>query len=194
MRVQALLAYWFLTLSGMQELGDQCKIVCDGDCGNNCTERKENKIFLIYKEIRKGSCAKSYMTKGLPIYWLNICAFSHILGSPYISGNFFFFFYQCWISLEIGWALQSPHTHTGLPMQVKSYAKTTLYWSPSFLHDSGPCGYPSRLWLQPQEGTEQGKRPWWQELWLWGGDNFKECEKSTLLKVLTLTLGFSHEL
>jgi hypothetical protein len=30
--------------------------------------KKENKIFLIYKEIQMGSGAKSYMRKGLLIY------------------------------------------------------------------------------------------------------------------------------
>ncbi len=30
--------------------------------------KKENKIFLIYKEIQKGPVAKSYMTNGLLIY------------------------------------------------------------------------------------------------------------------------------
>ncbi len=30
--------------------------------------KKESKIFLIYKEIQKGSVAKSYMTYGLLIY------------------------------------------------------------------------------------------------------------------------------
>jgi hypothetical protein len=28
------------------------------------TDKKENKIFLVYKEIQKGSVAKSYMRKG----------------------------------------------------------------------------------------------------------------------------------
>ncbi len=32
------------------------------------TDKKENKIFLIYKEIQKGVAAKSYMTNGLLIY------------------------------------------------------------------------------------------------------------------------------
>jgi hypothetical protein len=32
------------------------------------TDKKENKIFLIYKEIQNGLVAKSYMTKGLLIY------------------------------------------------------------------------------------------------------------------------------
>jgi hypothetical protein len=32
------------------------------------TDQKENKIFLIYKEIQKGAVAKSYMTNGLLIY------------------------------------------------------------------------------------------------------------------------------
>jgi hypothetical protein len=32
------------------------------------TEKKENKIFLIYKEIQNGAVAKSYMRKGFLIY------------------------------------------------------------------------------------------------------------------------------
>jgi hypothetical protein len=32
------------------------------------TVKKEKKIFLIYKDIQKGSGAKSYMRKGFPIY------------------------------------------------------------------------------------------------------------------------------
>jgi hypothetical protein len=31
------------------------------------TDKKENKIFLLYKEIQMGSGAKSYMRKGFPI-------------------------------------------------------------------------------------------------------------------------------
>jgi hypothetical protein len=33
-----------------------------------CTDKKENRIFLIFKELQKGSVAKSYMTNGLLIY------------------------------------------------------------------------------------------------------------------------------
>jgi hypothetical protein len=37
--------------------------------GEIYTDKKENKIFLIYKEIpQKGAVAKSYMTNGLLIY------------------------------------------------------------------------------------------------------------------------------
>jgi hypothetical protein len=32
------------------------------------TDKKENKIFLIFKEIRNGAVAKSYMRKGYLIY------------------------------------------------------------------------------------------------------------------------------
>jgi len=49
------------------------------------TEKKENQIFLIFKEIQNGAVAKSYMTDGLLIYgdWGNIYAFHHtVLGSP----------------------------------------------------------------------------------------------------------------
>jgi hypothetical protein len=32
------------------------------------TDRKENQIFFIYREIQSGAVAKSYMTNGLLIY------------------------------------------------------------------------------------------------------------------------------
>ncbi len=32
------------------------------------SDKKENRIFLIYKEIQNGAVAKSYMTNGLLIY------------------------------------------------------------------------------------------------------------------------------
>jgi hypothetical protein len=34
----------------------------------DCTDKKENQIFLIYKEIHNGVVAKSYMNNGLLIY------------------------------------------------------------------------------------------------------------------------------
>jgi hypothetical protein len=34
----------------------------------HCTNKKENQIFLIYREIQNGADAKSYMTNGLLIY------------------------------------------------------------------------------------------------------------------------------
>jgi hypothetical protein len=33
-----------------------------------CTDKKESEILLIYKEIQRGAVAKSYMTKGHPMY------------------------------------------------------------------------------------------------------------------------------
>jgi hypothetical protein len=33
-----------------------------------CTVKKENQIFVIYREIQSGAVAKSYMTNGLLIY------------------------------------------------------------------------------------------------------------------------------
>ncbi len=33
-----------------------------------CTDKKENKIFLVYKEIQMGVVAESYMWKGFLIY------------------------------------------------------------------------------------------------------------------------------
>jgi hypothetical protein len=43
-----------------------------------CTDKKENQIFLIYKEIQSGAVAKSYMTNGLLIYMYRE-KFTHIL-------------------------------------------------------------------------------------------------------------------
>ncbi len=40
------------------------------------TDKNENQIFLIYREIQSGAAAKSYMTNGLLIYGE---IFSHIL-------------------------------------------------------------------------------------------------------------------
>ncbi len=45
-------------------------------CTAGCTDKKENKIFLIYREIQSGAVAKSYMTNGLLIYGE---IFSHFL-------------------------------------------------------------------------------------------------------------------
>jgi hypothetical protein len=36
--------------------------------GGGHTDKKENKIFLIYREIQSGAVAKSYMRKGFLIY------------------------------------------------------------------------------------------------------------------------------
>ncbi len=38
------------------------------ELSNRRTDKKENQIFLIYKEIRNGAVAKSYMRKGFLIY------------------------------------------------------------------------------------------------------------------------------
>ncbi len=32
------------------------------------TNKKENQIFLIYREIQNGAVTKSYMTNGFPVY------------------------------------------------------------------------------------------------------------------------------
>jgi hypothetical protein len=39
-----------------------------------CTDKKEKKIFLIYKEIEMGSVAKSYVRNGFLIYSMRKCA------------------------------------------------------------------------------------------------------------------------
>jgi hypothetical protein len=42
---------------------DTCVCV-SADGSYPCTDKKENQIFLIYKEIQTGAIAKSYMTIG----------------------------------------------------------------------------------------------------------------------------------
>jgi hypothetical protein len=44
--------------------------------GDSYTDKKENQIFLIYREIQSGAVAKSYVTNGLLIYGE---IFSHFL-------------------------------------------------------------------------------------------------------------------
>jgi hypothetical protein len=39
-----------------------------GTLGGQYTDKKENQMFLIYKEIQNGAVAKSYMTNSLLIY------------------------------------------------------------------------------------------------------------------------------
>ncbi len=52
------------------------------------TDKKENQIFLINKEIQNGAVAKSYIYGERPPHiWGNICAFLHILGSPSSNMN-----------------------------------------------------------------------------------------------------------
>ncbi len=55
------------------------------------TDKKENLIFLIYREIQSGAVAKSYMTNGLlnPHIWGNIFAFPHILHrKPFLCSSY----------------------------------------------------------------------------------------------------------
>ncbi len=49
------------------------------------TDKKENQIFLIYKEVKSGAVAKSYMTNGLLIYWE---IFEHFIISSYFRKPF----------------------------------------------------------------------------------------------------------
>jgi hypothetical protein len=49
------------------------------------TDKKENKIFLIYKEIQIGSSAKSFMRKGFLILYRKKCAnFSPYMRRPLV--------------------------------------------------------------------------------------------------------------
>jgi hypothetical protein len=46
-----------------------------GEKSEGCTDKKENQIFLIHKEIQSGAVAKSYMRKGFLIYDLATAPF-----------------------------------------------------------------------------------------------------------------------
>jgi hypothetical protein len=46
------------------------------------TDKKENQIFLIYKEIQSGAVAKSYMRKGFLIY-VEMSKYFPIIWGPY---------------------------------------------------------------------------------------------------------------
>ncbi len=51
------------------------------------TDKKENLIFLIYREIQSGAVAKSYMTNGLPKYG-EIFALSSYIRKPFLIYDF----------------------------------------------------------------------------------------------------------
>jgi hypothetical protein len=51
------------------------------------TDKKENKTFLIYKEIQNGAVAKSYITNGLLIY-REIFAHFLIYRKPFLIYDF----------------------------------------------------------------------------------------------------------
>ncbi len=51
------------------------------------TDKKENQIFLIYKEIQSGAVAKSYMTKGLLIMGNYLCI-SASIRKPFLKYDF----------------------------------------------------------------------------------------------------------
>ncbi len=63
-RLLHIFAYWWWHYGWMgSEFSSFCNI------SFRChTDKKENKIFLLYKEIQRGAVAKSYMTNGLLIY------------------------------------------------------------------------------------------------------------------------------
>ena len=72
---------------------------------STCTDKNENKIFLIYSEIQSGAVAKSYMRKGFliyeemrkyfPIYEEAVSHICSILNFLLYEENLIFFFYQC---------------------------------------------------------------------------------------------------
>ncbi len=86
-----------------------------------CTDKKENQIFLIYREIQSGEVAKSYMRKGFLIYeemrkyfpiyeeavshiWLCNCS---TLNFPIYEENLIFFFISSPSSLKFPPAVQA---------------------------------------------------------------------------------------
>ncbi len=50
-----------------------------GEKEGRYTDKKENQIFLIYKEIQSGAIAKSYMTNGLLTYGEIVMHFFYFL-------------------------------------------------------------------------------------------------------------------
>jgi hypothetical protein len=52
-----------------------------------CTDKKENKIFLIYKEIQKGAVAKSYMTRTAS-YMTKYLPISSYMRKPFLIIDF----------------------------------------------------------------------------------------------------------
>ncbi len=69
---------------------------------SQCTDKKENEILLIYKEIQMGSFAKSYMKKGFLIYEEIPQIFNHIWEGRYSYMNVHFATDPFWISLYMG--------------------------------------------------------------------------------------------
>jgi hypothetical protein len=63
-------------------------LVYESQCGGVCTDKKENQIFLIYKEIHNGAVAKSYMTNGLLLIYGEIFADFLIQGASGIDARF----------------------------------------------------------------------------------------------------------
>jgi hypothetical protein len=53
------------------------------------TDKKENQIFLIFKEIQSGEVAKSYMTNGLLILYVgNYLRISSYIRKPFLIYDF----------------------------------------------------------------------------------------------------------
>ncbi len=52
------------------------------------TDKKENPIFLICKEIQNGAVAKSYMTNGLLIYMVKYLRISSYIRKPFLIYDF----------------------------------------------------------------------------------------------------------
>jgi hypothetical protein len=53
-----------------------------------CTDKKENQNFSIYKEIQNGAVAKSCITSGLLIYGEIFFPISSYIGKPFLIYDF----------------------------------------------------------------------------------------------------------
>jgi hypothetical protein len=98
-----------------------------------CTDKKENLIFLIYKEIQNRAVEKSYIRQR------NAQIFNHIWGGrwsymtlqllqfefPYIWGKFDFLFYHCEINMKLDCATRYFFPRSGC---VHCVTASLNYW------------------------------------------------------------------
>ncbi len=125
------------------------------------TDKKEKKIFLIYREIQIGAVAKSYMRKGsllyeemrkyFPIYeeavshiWLCNCS---TLNFPIYEENFSLsFFYQCRILYnKLTLQCSQSHKNKNTRFELEFFMSTTASWfswdDPQWFHTCALCSF-----------------------------------------------------
>ncbi len=108
----------------------------DDHCSRTCTDKKENQIFLLYKEIQNGAVAKSY------IIWLTASSYIHLSISSYIMKPFLIYDFATaplWISLYMRkiWfsVLSVCHRHRG-------FLSSRPHWDPPPLHPQAIVSLP----------------------------------------------------